>query len=574
MTRRGPRLLLLLLLAAAPAAAADRDASVDAALERAKELRKTYDVREAEAIYRGILTDHPDEPKALLGLAHSLAAVGEQPRAVALCRRIAALVPESPEPWEALGDFSIYLDRREEARGFYEEALTRDPGHADSLAGLARVEIEEGRYGEADALLRRAERADPDDTTVLGARSEYRYRTGDMDGSARLLRRILELEPGNVGAVHRLSNGFVEPGRERFERPAVPPEYDRKVKAAEALYADVDLKAADAAFAKLDTEDAPDARPAFFRAVIALRSGDPAIAAAHAARALSKEPSNPLVGNAYGVAMAEKLKAQRPEYGGGADGVDRLAPFRGLRDGAAAPLTAEIVLGYHRLLPEERRIVDAAVRPFAARLPRLVKAGVTHEILGFEDWICDAPSRRNLAQGRSADGRWYGGLRGVGGRNAATGLEAILAAQEHRFDTFAHEFAHQVHRFGLTEAETAEIRRLHAAARTSGRCLDFYAASNEWEYFAQGYEAFVSPVKSPWQHYLQRHTRAELLARDPALYEAIRKLTRTPDPDPALEPFARPIVAFYEWAGDAESLAENRVLLAPFLEPAEAPEPR
>ena len=59
--------------------------------------------------------------------------------------------------------------------------------------------------------------------------------------------------------------------------------------------------------------------------------------------------------------------------------------------------------------------------------------------------------------------------------------------------------------------------------------LDYYAAANEEEYFAQGYEAFISARKRPSAGVTGRHTRHELLARDPEFYKFLVKLTGKTD---------------------------------------------
>lgn len=69
-----------------------------------------------------------------------------------------------------------------------------------------------------------------------------------------------------------------------------------------------------------------------------------------------------------------------------------------------------------------------------------------------------------------------------------------------------------------------QIKSLYADAQKERRTLDFYADSNDLEYFAQGVEAYVSEAKLPDQKTTYGHTRRELQQRDPALYEFIRKL--------------------------------------------------
>ena len=65
-----------------------------------------------------------------------------------------------------------------------------------------------------------------------------------------------------------------------------------------------------------------------------------------------------------------------------------------------------------------------------------------------------------------------------------------------------------------------------ATQRRNHRTLDYYADSNDHEYFAQGVEAYVSEEKLPDQKIASGHTRKELQQRDPALYIFIQKLAQ------------------------------------------------
>ena len=68
------------------------------------------------------------------------------------------------------------------------------------------------------------------------------------------------------------------------------------------------------------------------------------------------------------------------------------------------------------------------------------------------------------------------------------------------------------------------------------RCLDYYAASNEAEYFGQGVEAFVSLAKRPGCETTHGHTRWELKRVDPDLYAFIASVV---DYDPLKDKGAR-----------------------------------
>ncbi|MHC4472007.1 MAG: tetratricopeptide repeat protein [Planctomycetota bacterium] len=566
------RRVTVVLLLAAIAVACGRRTPVKNLAYRASRAMSAYEFRRAEALFEQALVWDAEDYDVLYGLARVSTSLGEYPRAYAYLAKAEGLAPWRSEAARGRGRLAIVLDRKEDARRWYEKAVELGPDSPANLAGLASVAIEEENYEEADALLTRAEGLSPRFPSVISTRAHFHFRKRDMTRSAALYRRALEIVPTYMAAHKRLANGFLELDREPYEPPDTPEGYDTAVGAAAWHYETLDLDFAESAFQRLDTEDAADGRPAFYRGLVALRRGRPREAIPHLWRAHEREPDSFLFRNALGTAYDFKLARQRPEYGGGEDPTDRLAPFARELPDEDVPGIEKLVRGYDRLLPRERRVILRAARPIARYLYALRKKMVRHDILGFEEGVCDAPERAYLQVRRTHDKRCYRALRGVGGRHAATGIEAVLAAVELRYDTFAHEIAHQVHVHGMSVAEKEEVKRLYAAAMAEDRCLDYYAETNEREYFAQGYEAFVSLVKSPYHQAMRRHTRAELKARDPGLYAFIVRITGTPDPDPEVVRLAPRIRAFYEWAGDEISLAQVNALLDEV--PAPAADPR
>jgi hypothetical protein len=188
------------------------------------------------------------------------------------------------------------------------------------------------------------------------------------------------------------------------------------------------------------------------------------------------------------------------------------------------PRIEEVVLGYTALSEADRHAVRVAVLPARGWWDALIRAGATHAVLGLEESLHDAAERAGLSDQRTFDGRWYAHLRGVGGLHAATGVEKLREARTFAFNTLAHEFAHQLLDHALGEAISAEVDALYRSALAEGRCLDYYAASNVDEYFAQGYEAFVSPAKRGCLKETERHTRSELLAKDPGLHALLTRV--------------------------------------------------
>ena len=182
---------------------------------------------------------------------------------------------------------------------------------------------------------------------------------------------------------------------------------------------------------------------------------------------------------------------------------------------------------------ERREVVDRAMQLFGSRLARLIAIGGRHDLLLETDRTTDAEGRAMLKGKRTFDGRVWDDVRGIGGLSAATGIEALDEAAQFGFDTLAHELAHQVHYFALRPVDRAKITELYKKARREGRCLDYYAASDEAEYFGQGVEAFHSLGKRPGGETTHGPTRFELLRVDPDLHGFVAEVV---DQDPLAGP--------------------------------------
>jgi tetratricopeptide (TPR) repeat protein len=192
----------------------------------------------------------------------------------------------------------------------------------------------------------------------------------------------------------------------------------------------------------------------------------------------------------------------------------------------AFPLTRVILPDYPSLTARQRAVIDSAVAPLADYLPQLARAGARHYLLAYDQRPSEIRSLRDSAEEKTLDGRYYDSIRGVGGRVTVSGIEYLETAASGGANTLAHEFAHQVHLTAMGKAEVRTIHKLYEQARREGRVLDYYAAANEMEYFAQGYEAFISDYKRPSAGLTARHTNRELLMRDPDLYSFLVKTCR------------------------------------------------
>ena len=234
---------------------------------------------------------------------------------------------------------------------------------------------------------------------------------------------------------------------------------------------------------------------------------------------LQKKSSSELSYAYLGMRERARLKIGAPDFVAMFD--RRVAP-------PSFALTREIFPDYDLLSRRGRAVVDYSVAPLAQYLPKLAQTGARHYLLAYDQRPSEIRGLRDSAEEKTLDGRCYDSIRGAGGRVTVSGMEYLEAAAAGGAHTIAHEFAHQVHLTAMSKDELRTIHSLYQQARHKGRVLDYYAAANEMEYFAQGYEAFISGYKRPSAGVTARHTNRELLKRDPDLYAFLVKTCRTP----------------------------------------------
>ena len=454
--------------------------------------------------------------------ARALAKGDRTAEAERLLERRLAQVPDDGPTWVALGEIERMRCRLSTAEADYRRALGLDLFDAGARAGLGEVLLLEGRAEEAlaqadlgivgaaapdredarpwrikalalvelrryDLAIAAADRAvsiDPTNPRCLEALGAAYFRANRMDLAREWYERAVALEPRAEEANLRLGNGF---GRAAAERPWRGGDDEKEFAAALAAWDRADFEAAERAFLRLAAR-----RPEAYKYRLGL-----------------------------GLVRVSIRRAQEGALGGDARRLYALLEAPEM-DGLA-----KVVRGYASLTDEERRVVRVATAPARPFWPSLLAAHARHDVIGLAEDVTDGPARADLRGKRTHDGRRYDHLRGVGGVDGATGAEKLREAAEFAFNTFAHEFGHQVHRSGLSREQQGQVDALYAAAVRANRCLDYYAATNVEEYFAQGYEAFVSPVKRGCLTETARHTRAELAETDRGLYDFLWRVLDT-----------------------------------------------
>ncbi|MGE3171936.1 MAG: tetratricopeptide repeat protein [Planctomycetota bacterium] len=395
---------------------------------------------------------------------------------------------EHPGSQVGLGRSHLLLGRAAEAIAYADCVLLTDPGHqlAMALAVRARIRAREFEPARLSAERFVARCANPS-AELLAAQGSALFRVQRTDEAAAVYRDVLRRDPLHAEAHLRLGSGLSAP-------------------------CTVTIDAA--------TE----------RAVAAMRAGRLVDAIAALRRVLAADGANPVAHRLLGEALLQQQALASMAL--------RDPAFLALRarwpvpDTATLPI-AEFVPGYRELDGDRRAVVDRAMALFGSRLQKLLVIGGRHDLLLETERTTDADARASLRGRRTFDGRVWDDVRGIGGLKAATGIEALDEAAQFGFDTLVHEIAHQVHYFGLRPVDRARITALYRKAIREGRCLDYYAATNEAEYFGQGVEAFASLCKRPGGETTHGHTRFELYRTDPELHDFIQGIV---DRDPLQGP--------------------------------------
>ncbi|HSE98504.1 MAG TPA: tetratricopeptide repeat protein [Blastocatellia bacterium] len=546
----------------APSLGPASSSSIESAREAARRgeaLRRKWELAEAEMAFRQAAAADPANLEALVGLARIAQARFDYAGAKLLLDRAASVHPRSPEPPSDLGMLYLAAEEPGRALDYFERALKLDPSSEQAMIGLAgvalvrrdyagaqsrlrehisrnprngrahamlaRVLLEMNKNDEAEASAQRAVEIDAYDVDALQTLAFIKAADRKPEAARSFARRALAMDPTAAGA-RRLLSQYLD-GRAGYEQKvssSAHSHYER----GQALKREGMLDEA-----VIEFEAALALEPRYYRALIALadiwmREGDPerAATAARLALALDADASSAHMVLSYALLAAQERA--RTEIGG----VDFAALYYSQPAAPVYGLTAEIFPNYRTLTRRQQMVIDRAVAPFAAYLPKLASRGARHYLLAFDQRVSEIKEFDDVAEDRTFDGRYYASIRGVGGKITVSGIEYIDLAARGGFHTIAHEFAHQVHMTALEKNDVKEVRRLYEQARREGRTLDYYAAANEYEYFAQGYEAFISERKRPAAGVTARHTRDELIARDPDLFRLLLRLTsRTPSRD-------------------------------------------
>ena len=523
------------------------------AVKRGEELRRKWELDGAAAVFREALSVDPKNLEAALGLAKIARVRFDYKESLRLLDRAAPRHADSADLLAEYGAVYLTAEEPERALKYIDRALKLDKSHAAAITGRAAADLLQRDYKSAEDRLRKCISLHPQYSSAHTLLARVHLEKNENDEAANAARLALELNPYNTDALYLLAfaraaqrkPGEVKPlvkralaldplnsnarrllsqysnGRAGYEQK-ISEEGQKHYERGRTLKQQGRFAEAVSEF-----EAALRVEPRYYRALIALgdiwlREGDYERAAMAARLAIEIDPDGALAHLELSYASWGMQERARIEIGA----TDFAAQYFKQAAPPAFDLASEIFPNYESLTARQRIMIDKSIAPLAHFLQELARKGARHYLLPFDQSASEIEELNSIARAKTVDGRYYSSLRGVGGRITVSGLEYIDLAIRGGYNAIAHEFAHQVHMTALSREESETIRRLYKRAKSENRALDYYAAENEYEYFAQGYEAFISEQKRPAAGVTARHTKRELLTRDPELYRFFEILTR------------------------------------------------
>ncbi len=221
-------------------------ANTATALENALRAHQQGDLKQAETLYRRVLTVEPENPRALqyLGLLREhqgdldgaaqvyRTALARTPANVALLNRLATTLgqqerydeaeellrtalghrPEFAAAWTTLGNVLEGRGRFGAAAEAFERALDLEPDGPRAHNNLGIVLARQGRLDEAERHYRRAAELDPEFADALGNLGNLLSRRGTYTEALDWFRRALDRDPDSPAILTSLGEVMVELG--------------------------------------------------------------------------------------------------------------------------------------------------------------------------------------------------------------------------------------------------------------------------------------------------------------------------------------------------------------------------
>ncbi len=187
------------------------------------------------------------------------------------------------------------------------------------------------------------------------------------------------------------------------------------------------------------------------------------------------------------------------------------------------PFLEDVFINYNLCEKDLQKIIRRNTKPLGRFIEALSIAGATVYFMDFHHLMFECPYLADKKGTRAIDYRLYDDIKGQGGYHMNSNKLQQTEEMFGRFNVAFHEFGHLI-QWLFTNKQNAELKQLFIKAKKGNYTLDWYADSNEREYFAQGIEAYLSQRKLPGQSTAMSNTKQKLYEKDIDLYNFIESL--------------------------------------------------
>jgi len=190
-------------------------------LEELVQLHRAGRLDEAEAGYRRLLDEHPDDAEVLHLLGILRGQRGDLSEALKLVQRASELDPTNAACQHTLGEMHLAEGRFEEAAQAYDQARQLNPNLAAAHAGLGQVALLRGDADAAESHFKVALRADENDVQALTGLGNVAQVHGDSQRALQLLTQAAELAPDDPLIQTSYAQAMLDQGMLDFAAKAV-----------------------------------------------------------------------------------------------------------------------------------------------------------------------------------------------------------------------------------------------------------------------------------------------------------------------------------------------------------------
>lgn len=169
---------------------------------------------EAEALYRQVLQQQPQQVDALGLLGVLCCQRGDLDDGIALCRQAIALRPSYVHARENLG-LALWKRAQEladEALWEYQQILAAQPDNLSAYNNLGVMLQEQGKDGEALAYYQQALAVNPSDPRILNGMAVVLQKQHKLSAAMHYHQRVLEVDPHNVEALVGIAKSLLDSG--------------------------------------------------------------------------------------------------------------------------------------------------------------------------------------------------------------------------------------------------------------------------------------------------------------------------------------------------------------------------